>query len=130
MNREIKFRGKRVDNGKWIYGSLDVAYDGSMLISFWYSKLIEPENNYKEMVQEWHQVIPDSVGQFIGKIKTEQEVYEKDIILHGESVRFIEIRNGNTCATRGNKKETILLSFSENPSVIGNMIDNPELLIG
>lgn len=25
MNRKIKFRGKRLDNGEWAYGSLDLT---------------------------------------------------------------------------------------------------------
>lgn len=28
MNREIKFRGKRLDNGEWVYGDLLHLVDG------------------------------------------------------------------------------------------------------
>ena len=32
MNREIKFRGRRIDNGKWVYGSLIIAADGHFIL--------------------------------------------------------------------------------------------------
>lgn len=32
MNREILFRGKRIENGEWVYGSLVLWYDGSISI--------------------------------------------------------------------------------------------------
>ena len=53
MNRTIKFRGKRIDNGQWVYGDLvQCAHD----------ILILPINT------GWthHKVIPETVGQFTG----------------------------------------------------------------
>lgn len=57
-----------------------------------------------------------------------KEIWEGDIIRHGESIRFIEFRGSNCFATRMDKTDTILLSFCEAPEVIGNIHENPEFL--
>ncbi len=123
---EIKFRGKRIDNGEWVYGYLFEDITPARHICYiieggFVPALSMPSSNFKE-------VKPETVGQYIGKIRTEQEVYINDLIQHGETIRIVEYRNGNTCLIRQNKQDTILLSFSENPKKVGNIFDNPELL--
>lgn len=67
MNREIKFRGKRLDNGEWVYGDLLHLVDGVYISN----------DNGCNIAQ----VDTDTVCQFIGcKDKSGKEVYEGDVV--------------------------------------------------
>ena len=70
--RTIKFRGKRVDNGEWIYGDL----------LQWQTKgisAIVPQNGNEWSNPYDFEVIPESVGQFTGLIDGNGvEMYDGD----------------------------------------------------
>lgn len=74
MNREIKFRGKRLDNGEWVYGYFYKENDNTYIIKDCQKESILNRNiSYK--------VDPDTVCQFIGcKDKSGKEVYDGDVI--------------------------------------------------
>jgi len=73
MKREIKFRGKRIDNGKWITNSETYIKDGDGL---W----LADENT--DVVK----VIPETVGQFaycdLLIDKEVKDVYEGDVVAY------------------------------------------------
>lgn len=65
--RDIKFKGKRLDNGEWIVGDLLHLVDGVYISN----------DNGNNMAQ----VDPDTVCQFIGCVdKNGKDVYEGDVI--------------------------------------------------
>lgn len=124
--REIKFRGKRIDTGKWVYGSLLQRKDGDATIC-----ANESENNN---VLIKHDVNPDTVGQYTGlKDRNGKEIYEGDIISGSNGsincypwpftllIKWDDTTCGFTTPKWGYMDRT---HYYE---VIGNIYDNPEL---
>lgn len=73
MNREIKFRGKRIANDEWAYGSLLRWPDGDCTI-------LESKDDGSNYVWK-REIDPKTVGQFTGLHDADgKEIYEGDII--------------------------------------------------
>ena len=79
MEREILFRGKRADDGKWVEGMLSCDIHNR----YWIHLDYEPEG-YR--VIKKLEVIPKTVGQYTGKEdKDDKKIFEGDVLKsHGE----------------------------------------------
>jgi len=74
--RVIKFRGKRLDDNKWIYGDL-LTMDGRAFIASMYQwDSCEDPRDFVSMLE----VHPETVGQFTGRVAKRTDVYGGDIV--------------------------------------------------
>lgn len=126
--REIKFRGKRLDNGEWV--------DGFVLFSQDKSEAVIAKLTATESVCE--NVDPATVGQFTGnRDNNGKEIYEGDIIIEklrrarkdGERlvICFDDFEYDGKNANGATTSLSLLVEY-HTIEVIGNIHDNPELL--
>lgn len=130
--KEIKFRGKRLDNGEWVYG--DLCHN-----SLGEAKWIMP---WGVGEPRFTNIDPATIGQYTGlKDKNGAEIYEGDILHHRwntgndiweETISEVKFSKG-AFVVDDKKRSDWLLSLHALPEwaeveVIGNIHDNPELL--
>jgi uncharacterized phage protein (TIGR01671 family) len=124
--REILFRGKRTDNGEWVYGY--VCCHG------WTGK----ENTYI-IVPHYGDVLysievdPETVGQYTGlKDKNGTKIFEGDIVLLKGYDEPYQVVFDESCfqAYSDSVRYAMDNFYAHDIEVIGNIYDNPELLGG
>lgn len=126
MNREILFKAKRKDNGKWVKGD---AIHEPIGMSIRYEK-----NGMSVRVP----VDPDTLCQYTGLTdKNGKKIWENDILRRdGYWDMRIEFENGAFMVRNADKIQyinrvtyTSISTFDiKEYEVIGNIFDNPELL--
>ena len=136
--REILFRGKRIDNGEWVYG-VPVIGKTSGVFMVWIEAKSKSSRNtlsLRDVVRQ-AEVIPETVGQYTGlDDKNDVKIFEGDVVRYLNS---IESGNGivifEACAFLFNwididEIDSLLRYFqcSKELEVIGNVHDNPEAM--
>ena len=144
MNREILFRGKRVDNGEWTEGYFFKSWDKVFLL--W---------GVTGDCPNMEEVVPETIGQFTGVYdKNGNQIFEGDIVkvTYTEQRQYLGVsyQDEHSCEEEViyNEKSAcfMLKIMCENIpiyrplhnfgslanikelEVIGNIYDNPELL--
>lgn len=126
MKREIIFRGKRKDNGEWVYGDLLHSASGEVKI------------NAHKKGQPWlgYCVDGETVGQYTGLTdKYGKKIFEGDIMRKydnrdNEMIGVVQYSDGAFGVKFVNGFSGQFLCFCKNSVVIGNIHDNSELLGG
>ena len=130
MNREIRFRGKSLETGKWVYGCLIHDKCGTMSDlkdRAFIAPTLPIENTYGHLwLTYMTEVDSDTVGEYAGCMdKNKQPIYEDDIVKDEKGNTYKVVFNGFGF---GLDKSFQTLFNSEKYEVIGNVYDNPELL--
>lgn len=140
--REILFRGKRKDNGEWVYGSLvrhkhtsdSPAPDEYHIVQVLVTRSGDP-------IEDSYPVVTETVGQYTGvKDKDGEKIFEGDVTqyvgIFKKDIHEITFNNGSFCTRDIIRQEIYGTSFDDGEfgmdgntlEVIGNIHDNPELL--
>ena len=134
--REIKFRGKRVDNGEWVYGAFvpdALETPDNDLITWGFIRRYNRDIGKMETIE----VARESVGQYTGLCdKNGVEIYEGDIIVStykdmGTDTGLVVFKDCGFKVEIPNIGDDELVdweSYSDSIEVIGNIYENPDLL--
>ena len=121
--RKILFRGKRIDNGEWVYGNLNY---GTIEIKSIKDSYYISDFDVNPWDKKFYLVIPESVGQYTGLTdKNGKKIFEGDIIFDPElkENHIVMFDEGGFCT-----EEMFLrfyLCFDEmEVEVIGNIYDD------
>jgi uncharacterized phage protein (TIGR01671 family) len=140
MNRIPKFRGKDI-TGEWWYGNLSIKIrklsNGKILKTYTISEI--------EYNSSRSGIVPETIGEFTGLTdKNGKEIYEGDIVVTSVSIGDVQFDCGVFGIERLHNKESRSMvggwgqrhnlrglddSIIDDIEVVGNIHDNPELLI-
>lgn len=136
MNREILFRGKRIDNGEWVYGYFFTKVQFPKLATereYYYIKPFGGDSN------SWShfEIDPATVGQYTNLIdKNGKKIFEGDVMefdaygLHYKGKVFFD--EGAFCVTCNHPTAStfLIIALYHDAICVGNIHDNPELMEG
>jgi uncharacterized phage protein (TIGR01671 family) len=122
MEREIKFRGKRTDNGEWVYGYYYVERSIHFIVT-------------QEQLPTHYEIDPKTVGEYTGlRDKNGKEIYEGGVIKtssfpHGERSDIVIKYDESMGAFAGyvDGRFNDWLANYRDFEKIGNIHENPNL---
>ena len=133
--REILFRGKRADNGQWVYGFYAQELQGQHYI------LADEGDFYDGPMLTMVEIIPETVGQYTGlKDKNGVKVFDGDVV---ECISTWDKANMVAIFEDGEYRLVLCDKYKNytpgsgyysigcfDKNIIGNIHDNPELMDG
>jgi uncharacterized phage protein (TIGR01671 family) len=121
--KEIKFRGRRIDNGELVYGFY-IKYEHMGIIKH----IIVTD--WAQVYSNSYYVDPTTVGQFTGlPDKNKKEIYEGDIVYAQAGEECYGAREYTKTITINNLiGDAYDLGFYEDLLIIGNIYENNELV--
>lgn len=141
MQERYLFRAKRIDNGEWVEGNLIQSDDAA---KGWEAIIIPIVNSnmfargFIELgFENWYRVDPSTICQCTGiKDKNGNLIWENDIAncMDAECCGYISWNESeagfyfDVLLEDGRFEEEHIYDYQDCMEVIGNMIDNPELL--
>jgi len=151
MKREIMFRGKRLYDGRWVYGAYYEHQPPSQCIA----GIDEPSKHCiaKTAFADWNmprqieciEVDPETVGQYTTlKDDNDKEIYQGDLVKFNDRTIVYEViwdpyrvawwlkdvKADKRERDRDTDHQQLLNNSWQQRVVIGNIYDNPELLEG
>lgn len=138
--RELLYRGKRIDNGEWVYGYVARFRNVRNQV---YTAIIQIcDDETKECnIQDLVPVLDETICEYTGLTdKRDELIYEGDIVkIDGKYLRYVAYSGEHTafCAMHYIDKQQSELTgtlgdgydnYKRSYEVVGNIYDNPELL--
>lgn len=127
MERRIKFRGKNIHTGEWLYG--DYHREGKT------HYITKPGQYLREYAPIEFIVDGKTIGQFTGLLdKNGKEIYEGDVILQqaysGKKPMLVRFEHGAFVTGEHSGSSTAIrpMLIQKRCEVLGNIYDNPGLI--
>lgn len=138
--RDILFRGKRIDNGEWVKGNtIHIRPNGEVYIAplgsfIGYSKANRPHQWYR-IDTLFYEVSPESVAQYVGITdKNDTKIFDGDIVKtkFGRVCKVVFLQSPCFCGVdfiplegKHEPPDDYDLYLRDNLEIIGNIHDDP-----
>ncbi|EAC9068145.1 hypothetical protein KIX38_000789 [Listeria monocytogenes] len=128
--REIEFRGKRIDNGEWVYGNLMQFEDSATFIFADERKGASTLTYAHFIINNMHAIDEKTLGQYTGlKDKNGKKIFEGDIGWdeHNECYGIVKFEDAKFLYLWENIAED-LWEVADGIEICGNIHENLDLL--
>ena len=122
---ERLYRGKRIDNGEWVYGGYAHIYSNPNTDIIVTGRMCIYEDS-DELTLEARNVDPTTVGQYTGLTdKNGKKIFEGDIVATPKYIGVVVYGTGCYCIKHGNNSPAIDIVMNDfDVYVIDNIHDN------